>query len=92
MWKQAYVKVLAQRQRSSLVESEVKVGRTLWFMMRWSAALDKMAAKVGQLLSIKSGNAKAVLYRRREQMEWWNSNRTTNFDTFVPQLQQWVVQ
>lgn len=69
MCKQAYVEVLAQRQSSSLVESEVKVGRTLWFMMLWSAALDKMAAKVGQLLSIESGNAKAFLYRRREQME-----------------------
>lgn len=61
MCKQAYVEVLAQRQSSSLVESEVKVGRTLWFMMLWSAALDKMAAKVGQLLSIESGNTKAFL-------------------------------
>lgn len=43
------------------MESEVKVGRTLWFMMLWSVALDKMAAKVGQLLSIESGNAKAFL-------------------------------
>lgn len=46
------------------------------------SAKDKLAAKLGELLmSIKSGNTKASLYKRREQIKWQDSNRMADLDT-----------